>query len=66
MSEEHHYLRVRQITERTGLSKSYVYRAIRQGDLLAVRVGGSVLIPWEEFTAWIEREIRPFQSEGRE
>ena len=47
------FLRVKDITQQTGLSKSKVFDAIRRGALRARKLEGVVLIDVADFEAWI-------------
>lgn len=35
----------KEVIEKTGLSKNTVYRALKNGDIKSVRIGGRILIP---------------------
>jgi excisionase family DNA binding protein len=48
------YIRPREVTELTGLSKSKVQRSLQTGELRGHRVGGTWLIHVEDLRSWIE------------
>ena len=52
MNNERKYLTVAEVGERFGVSTDFVYGAIRDGQLRAVRLGRLVRIPIEAVDAW--------------
>ena len=46
----------KEVIELTGFGRSTVYRAIRAGELPAVRLGRAVRVPTASLEKWIERQ----------
>lgn len=49
------YVRVEVVAEMFDVSKTTIYRAIRSGQLDAVRIGGSVRVPESALVGFVER-----------
>ena len=55
------FLTVREVAERSGLSRSYIYRAVEAGSLPCYKPSRRrVLIRWSEFEQWLAQ----FQQRG--
>jgi excisionase family DNA binding protein len=52
-----HMLSPAEVAERTGLSRSAVYRAIEDGELRASKLRGRIRVEQEELRAWTERSL---------
>ncbi len=50
-------LKVREVIEATGLSRSQVYFMIATGELPAIRCGRAIRVPTQLLKAWIERKV---------
>ena len=55
--------RVRELTERTGLSKSKVLQALREGKLEGQKLGGTLLITAESVEAYLA-SATPWEPHG--
>lgn len=60
----HRILRLSQVCERTGLSKSWLYKAIAEGNFVAQIHISRNLVGWEEAAVdrWIEQRIAASRS----
>lgn len=52
------YLRVNTVAEMFDVSPATIYRAIRNGQLDAVRIGGSVRVPESALAGFVERSAQ--------
>ncbi|MGH3570103.1 MAG: helix-turn-helix domain-containing protein, partial [Pseudonocardia sp.] len=52
--EDTRYLRVKAVAEMFDVSEASIYRAIRSGQLDALRIGGSVRVPSEALRAFTD------------
>ncbi len=52
------YLRVAEAAPELGVTSGRLYQLIAAGDCPARRVGGSIQIPAEEFSRWLDERTR--------
>ena len=49
-------LRIPEVVEATGYSRSFIYEAIVSGELKAIRKGRTIRVPADDLKAWIEEQ----------
>ncbi|MBU1286922.1 MAG: helix-turn-helix domain-containing protein [Alphaproteobacteria bacterium] len=58
MESQPRLISIKEISERTSLSKPSVHRLIRAGQLRPVRIGTRLVIPENEFEAWLGERMK--------
>lgn len=59
-------LTVPEVATMARMSEQGLYRAIREGQFPAIRIGAKIRIPESALKRWIDNQIRPQQNETQE
>lgn len=67
MKNSHKFIRIRKVTETTGLSKSYIYQLVKKGafprSILLITGGTAVAWLESEVIAWVESRLQARDEE---
>ena len=58
--DEPTFLRPSEVARRVSRSRAWVYREIKSGELRAVKFGGWVQVPFEEYRRWVAAKTEPY------